>query len=234
MAYGVREHGMGGAMVGMSRHGGVLPDRRHVLRVQRLHAGIGAAVGPVQYKGHLLLDPRLDRAGRGRPDPPAGRAARRDAGHAQPAALSAPPTPTRPRRRSGSPSTTTARQPSSCPARPYRCSRARPNEPSSCSWAPTRSPGTSRAPTSCSSAPGPRCGFVSTPPSCSKPTGYRVRVVSMPSWELFEEQDEDYQDEVLGAGAPVLAVEAAASFGWSLLGGRHRFPRPLRRLRPRR
>jgi len=25
MAYGVREHGMGGAMVGMSRHGGILP-----------------------------------------------------------------------------------------------------------------------------------------------------------------------------------------------------------------
>jgi transketolase len=45
--------------------------------------------------------------------------------------------------------------------------------------------------------------------------GLRVRVVSMPSWNFFEDQDEDYQDEVLGAGAPVLAVEAAASFGWS-------------------
>jgi transketolase len=40
-------------------------------------------------------------------------------------------------------------------------------------------------------------------------------VVSMPSWELFDEQDDDYQDEVLGTGAPVLSVEAAASFGWS-------------------
>ena len=37
----------------------------------------------------------------------------------------------------------------------------------------------------------------------------------MPSWELFEEQDDDYQDEVLGYGAPVLSVEAASSFGWS-------------------
>jgi transketolase len=37
----------------------------------------------------------------------------------------------------------------------------------------------------------------------------------MPSWELFEQQDEEYQREVLGSGAPVLAVEAAASFGWS-------------------
>jgi transketolase len=45
--------------------------------------------------------------------------------------------------------------------------------------------------------------------------GVVARVVSMPCWELFELQDEDYQDEVLGAGAPVLSVEAAASFGWS-------------------
>jgi transketolase len=45
--------------------------------------------------------------------------------------------------------------------------------------------------------------------------GITARVVSMPSWDLFEEQDDDYQDEVLGAGAPVLSVEAAASFGWS-------------------
>jgi transketolase len=42
-----------------------------------------------------------------------------------------------------------------------------------------------------------------------------ARVVSMPSWELFDEQDDDYQDQVLGFGAPVLSVEAATSFGWS-------------------
>jgi transketolase len=45
--------------------------------------------------------------------------------------------------------------------------------------------------------------------------GLRVRVVSMPCWELFELQGEDYQDDVLGSGAPVMAVEAAASFGWT-------------------
>jgi transketolase len=47
--------------------------------------------------------------------------------------------------------------------------------------------------------------------------GISVRVVSMPSWELFDEQDDDYQDAVLGPGAPtspILSVEAAASFGW--------------------
>ena len=60
--------------------------------------------------------------------------------------------------------------------------------------------------------------------------GITARVVSMPSWELFDEQDDDYQDAVLGPGAPVLSVEAAASFGWARWAddsGRHR---PLRRL----
>ncbi|HET9692669.1 MAG TPA: transketolase [Acidimicrobiales bacterium] len=42
-----------------------------------------------------------------------------------------------------------------------------------------------------------------------------ARVVSMPSWDLFEAQDDDYHDEVFGPGAPVLSVEAAASFGWA-------------------
>jgi transketolase len=45
--------------------------------------------------------------------------------------------------------------------------------------------------------------------------GIAARVVSMPSWELFEAQTDDYQDAVLGWGAPVLSVEAAASFGWA-------------------
>jgi len=45
--------------------------------------------------------------------------------------------------------------------------------------------------------------------------GIDARVVSMPSWDLFDEQDDEYQDEVLGPGAPVLSVEAASSFGWA-------------------
>jgi transketolase len=45
--------------------------------------------------------------------------------------------------------------------------------------------------------------------------GISARVVSMPSWDLFDEQDDDYQDSVLGPGCPILSVEAAASFGWS-------------------
>ena len=45
--------------------------------------------------------------------------------------------------------------------------------------------------------------------------GVVARVVSMPSWDLFEVQPDDYQDAVLGWGAPVLSVEAGASFGWA-------------------
>ncbi len=42
-----------------------------------------------------------------------------------------------------------------------------------------------------------------------------VRVVSMPSWELFERQDDTYRSAVLPPDIPTrLAVEAASPFGW--------------------
>ncbi len=45
--------------------------------------------------------------------------------------------------------------------------------------------------------------------------GKKVRVVSMPSWELFEMQDEAYQESVLPKGVTKrLVVEAGSSFGW--------------------
>ena len=44
--------------------------------------------------------------------------------------------------------------------------------------------------------------------------GVVARVVSMPCWDLFEAQDDDYQESVLPADVPTLAVEAASSFGW--------------------
>jgi transketolase len=45
--------------------------------------------------------------------------------------------------------------------------------------------------------------------------GVSTRVVSMPSWDLFEVQPHDYRVSVLPPAVPTLAVEAAASFGWS-------------------
>ncbi|MEA2190718.1 MAG: transketolase [Solirubrobacteraceae bacterium] len=41
-----------------------------------------------------------------------------------------------------------------------------------------------------------------------------VRVVSMPSWELFEEQDDDYQESVLPLDLPAVSVEAGVRQGW--------------------
>ena len=43
--------------------------------------------------------------------------------------------------------------------------------------------------------------------------GIKAAVVSMPCWELFEQQTQDYQDQVLGS-APRIAIEAAARMGW--------------------
>ena len=41
-----------------------------------------------------------------------------------------------------------------------------------------------------------------------------VRVVSMPSWDLFAAQPESYRDAVLPPRVPRLSVEAAATLGW--------------------
>ena len=49
--------------------------------------------------------------------------------------------------------------------------------------------------------------------------GISARVVSLPSWEIFFEQDQAYQDEVLGE-APLVSVEAASTFGWERIVGR--------------
>ena len=45
--------------------------------------------------------------------------------------------------------------------------------------------------------------------------GIDARVVSMPSWEIFEEQTEEYKESVLPKNVKQrVAVEAASSFGW--------------------
>jgi len=53
--------------------------------------------------------------------------------------------------------------------------------------------------------------------------GVPAAVVSMPCWELFDAQDADYRDQVLGS-APRVAIEAAARLGWDrYLGSRGAF-----------
>ena len=44
--------------------------------------------------------------------------------------------------------------------------------------------------------------------------GMPTRVVSLPSWDRFAAQPRAWREEVLPAGVPRLAVEAAAAFGW--------------------
>jgi transketolase len=44
--------------------------------------------------------------------------------------------------------------------------------------------------------------------------GTRASVVSMPSWDRFEAQPDEYRASVFPAGVPVLSVEAATTFGW--------------------
>lgn len=45
--------------------------------------------------------------------------------------------------------------------------------------------------------------------------GIKARVVSMPSWELFDEQSRDYQDQVLPPGVTArVSVEGASRLGW--------------------
>jgi transketolase len=52
-------------------------------------------------------------------------------------------------------------------------------------------------------------------------SGTPVRIVSMPSWELFEQQDEAYREQVLpDAVAARVSVEQAATTGWARYVGR--------------
>jgi transketolase len=48
-----------------------------------------------------------------------------------------------------------------------------------------------------------------------KSQGIQARVVSMPSWELFEQQEQPYRDQVLPPAVTArVAVELASTFGW--------------------
>jgi transketolase len=50
--------------------------------------------------------------------------------------------------------------------------------------------------------------------------GIRARVVSMPSWDLFERQEQSYRDAVLPTDVTArVAVEMASTFGWTQYAG---------------
>lgn len=56
--------------------------------------------------------------------------------------------------------------------------------------------------------------------AAEKLEGKKVRVVSMPSWELFEAQEEAYREKILPSSCQKrLAVEAGSSMGWARYAG---------------
>ena len=214
IAYGVREHAMGGAMVGMSRHGGILPVggtffvfsdyMRGSVRLSALsntkvifswtHDSVGLGQDgpthqPIEQLAAMRAMPNM-LVIRPADANETAQAVRVAIEHDGPTALILS--------RQGVP-----------------CSKALHNEPSSAAGAYMLS-GDETGPDIVLVGTGSEVAVCADAAKLLEADGFMVRVVSMPSWELFEEQDEDYQDEVLGAGAPVLAVEAASSFGWSL------------------
>ncbi len=46
-----------------------------------------------------------------------------------------------------------------------------------------------------------------------------VSVVSMPSWDVFENQSDEYKKQVLPTGLPKIAIEAGVTLGWSRYTG---------------
>jgi transketolase len=53
-----------------------------------------------------------------------------------------------------------------------------------------------------------------------KAQGVKARVVSLPSWELYEKQDQAYRDSVIPPGVTArVTVEMAAAFGWERYAG---------------
>ncbi len=55
-----------------------------------------------------------------------------------------------------------------------------------------------------------------------KAEGIKARVVSLPSWEIFEQQNEEYQDSVMPPDVNArVSVEQASTFGWARFVGRN-------------
>jgi len=54
-----------------------------------------------------------------------------------------------------------------------------------------------------------------------KAEGIKARVISMPSWDLFEKQDEEYQESVIPHDVHArVYIEQASTFGWEKYTGK--------------
>ena len=177
---------------------------------------------PVDLRVHA----RLDRPRRGRPDPPADRAARDAARDAEPRRRAARRASTRPRWRGATRCSQTDT--------PTVLALSRQGLPV---WDPAGVPddaierGAYVLHDSAGGEPelilmahrlrGPH--RATTPRSCSRPTASRVRLVSMPCLDRFAEQDQAYRDSVLPPAVRArVAVEAAEPARLAPLGRRRR------------
>jgi transketolase len=215
MAYGVREHGMGGAMVGMSRHGGILPiGGTFFVFSDYMRGSVRLAA---LSKTKVIFSWTHDSVGLGEDGPTHQPVEQLAAMRAMPNLLVI-----RPADANETAQAVRAAIEHDGPTALILSRQTLPVLEGTAQRAQLLQRG---AYTLYGDEPGPDIVLVGTgsevwvcvdAAKLLEADGLRVRVVSMPSWSLFEAQDIAYQDEVLGAGAPVLAVEAAASFGWSL------------------
>ena len=221
--YGVREHGMG-AIVNAPEPARGAGVRLHVLQLPGLHEGQRPA-GRADGAGRdPRVHARLDRPGRGRPDPPAGGAAGAPARHAERERRAA-----RGRQRDGAGLAVRAevhRGPDRAGAQPpgpadpgSRLHPGRRVEKGAYVLKDTEGEpdviliGTGAEVHECLAAA----------EELASKDGLNARVVSMPCWDRFAEADQAYRDQVLPPAVRArVSIEAAATLGWEQVGRRRR------------
>ena len=233
MAYGVREHAMGGVMVGMSRHGGVLPVGGTFFVFSDYMRGAVRLAALSETK--VIFAWSHDSVGLGQDGPTHQPVEQLAAMRAMPNLLVIRPADAN--------ETGQALRAAIEHDGPTALILSRQDLPVLEATAERAHLLARGAYVLSGDAPGPDIVLVGTgsevwvcvaAAQLLESEGVRARVVSMPSWELFEEQDKSYQSDVLGRGRTGTGGRSGGQFRMVPLGRRLRFPRPLRRLRPRR
>ena len=224
--FGIREHAMGAIVNGLTLHGFRAYGATFLIFSDYMKASIRLAA-LMRIPLDLRVHPRLDRPGRGRPHPPADRAAGRACARCRTSTWCARPganetalawrfaleqteTPTAMAlSRQGLPTWNPAGVPDDAIDRGAYVLRESYKDPE---------PDLVLIATGLGGAPVQRGA-----PTCWRPTGMATRVVSVPCMDRFAAQDSAYRDSVLPPACRArLAVEAARAAGLASLGGRRR------------
>ena len=202
---------MAAAMNGMALHGGVLPVGGTFLVFADYCRPAIRLAAHLPRPGHLLLHPRLGRRRRGRSHAPAGRADRLAARH--PRAPRHPPG-RRQRDRGGVASRGRARRPDRADPVPTGPPRARGHRRRRACSSGAHVIRAAEEPDIVLVASGSEVHVALAAAEQLAADGIHAQVTSLACWELFAEQAETVQDEILPPEVPTLSVEAATSFGW--------------------